>query len=333
MEVIQSGLSTTVQDLGRYGFQQHGVTVGGAMDSLALRTANLLVGNQETDAVLELTLKGPKLLCHEDMLVAICGGNLSATVDGKPVLSNRPVWMKKGSILQFGMAKKGCRAYLAAAGGWDVPIVLGSRSTNTRAGFGGFQGRLLQEGDLLKTNSQGAFSIHLTQLMAKKAGAAPLYEAEWYVPDRMFSYRSEQTVRVMRGEQFDAFSADSLQHFFGQAFQVTPQSDRMGYRLSGPRLELASPLELISAAVSAGTIQVPPNGHPIILLADRQTIGGYPKIGHVATADLPVLAQLKPGETIHFQEVSLHEAQQALYNRELALQRIRLGMELNVGWR
>lgn len=333
MKVIHPGLSTAVQDLGRYGFQQHGVTAGGAMDSLATKTANVLVGNDEDEAVLEIVMKGPKLLCRENMLVAICGADMSPTIDGKPISLNRPVWIKKGSLLQFGTAKKGFRAYLAAAGGWDVPLVLGSRSTNIRAKFGGFQGRSLKEGDLLTTRNMGDRSRHLTQLLAKKAGDNAYFVAEWYIPENLFPSRSEHIVRVMRGEHFETFQSQSQRDFFSQEFQVTPQSDRMGYRLAGPMLEQNSPLELISSAVSAGTIQVPPNGQPIVLLADRQTIGGYPKIGHVATVDLPILAQMRPGETLRFQEISLQEAHQALYNRELALQRVRLGMELHVGWR
>ncbi|MDF2680397.1 MAG: KipI antagonist [Brevibacillus sp.] len=333
VEIIQPGVCTTVQDLGRYGNQQHGVIVGGAMDSFAFRMANMLVGNQAGDAVLELTLKGPSLFFHEDLLVAVCGGDFSPSIDGKRVAANRPVWVRRGSTLQFSHAKKGCRAYLAVAGGWDVPIVMESRSTNFRARFGGFEGRMLQAQDSLKTNAPWEYSRFLASKLAKKARSASFVQAEWYVPKALFPYMQNPLVRVIRGEQFNDFSTQSRLCFWEQSFQVTPQSDRMGYRLAGPELKLSSPIELTSEAVTAGTIQVPPNGQPIILLADRQTIGGYPKLGYVASVDLPIFAQLKPGDAIRFQEVTVGEAQKALYEREIEWRQLRVAMELTTGWR
>ncbi|MGG1659836.1 biotin-dependent carboxyltransferase family protein [Brevibacillus sp. NRS-1366] len=333
IEVISPGLSTTVQDLGRYGYQQHGVNVGGAMDELALQMANLLVGNPYHDAVLEITLKGPTLLFHKDMLIAICGGDFSPTIDTKPVLSNRPVWIRSGSVLHFGHAQKGCRAYLAVAGGWDVPVVMGSRSTNVRAGFGGVEGRMLQTGDLLGQNPKCPFSSFLEQQLEKKAGTALFSEANWFISGGRCTAHSEAVIRVIRGGQFEEFSAESRRSFFEESFQVSPRSDRMGYRLTGPTLALSTPTEMISAAVTAGTIQVPPNGQPIILMADRQTIGGYPKIGYVATVDLGIVAQLRPGETVRFVEISLRDAQQAIFERDEMLKKIKLGIELYAGWR
>ncbi|UED72540.1 biotin-dependent carboxyltransferase family protein [Brevibacillus sp. DP1.3A] len=333
IEVVSPGLCTTVQDRGRYGYQRHGVNVGGAMDTLALQMANMLVGNHRDEAVLELTMKGPTLLFQKDMLVAICGGDLSPTINKNPIKSNRAVWVKSGSMLQFGHAKQGCRAYLAVAGGWDVPIVMGSRSTNLRAGFGGLAGRMLQAGDRLEHNPQSSFSLYLAKQLEQKARGAAFSNTNWFIPFGYVTKSREAIVRVIRGDQFDDFTSESRQSFFEQAFQVSPQSDRMGYRLTGPTLALTSPLELISAAVTMGTIQVPPDGQPIILMADRQTIGGYPKIGYVATVDLPIIAQLRPGETMRFQEISLHDAQRALYERERTMNEIKLGMELTVGRR
>ncbi|MFF0826633.1 biotin-dependent carboxyltransferase family protein [Brevibacillus sp. NPDC003359] len=333
IEVVSPGLCTTVQDMGRYGYQRHGVNVGGAMDTLALQMANMLVGNYRDDAVLELTIKGPTLLFQKDMLISICGGDLSPTINKKPVKSNRAVWVRCGSILQFSHAKQGCRAYLAVAGGWDVPIVMGSRSTNLRAGFGGLAGRMLQAGDRLDHNPQSSFSSYLAKRLEQKARVDAFSYTDWFIPSSYFAHSRERVVRVIRGDQFDDFTAESRKSFFEQAFQVSPQSDRMGYRLAGPTLALTSSLELISSAVTMGTIQVPPDGQPIILMADRQTIGGYPKIGYVATVDLPIIAQLRPGETMLFQEISLHDAQRALYERERTMDEIKLGMELTVGWR
>lgn len=333
VEVIQPGVCTTVQDLGRYGFQQHGVIVGGAMDAFSLRVANLLVGNQGGEAVLELTLKGPTLFFQEDLLIAVCGADMAPSLDGKRMHAYRPTWVKRGSTLQFSHAKKGCRAYLAVAGGWDVPVVMESRSTNFRAGFGGFNGRMLQPKDQLKTGEPGEFSRFLATRYAERAGARSFAQADWYVPKALFTYEANPVVRVIRAEQYGDFSPQSRHSFWEEAFQVTPQSDRMGYRLDGPQLTLSSPLELTSEAVTAGTIQVPPSGQPIVLLADRQTTGGYPKIGYVASVDLPVFAQLKPGDGVRFQEITVGDAQSALFEREVELKQLRVAMELTSGWR
>lgn len=333
MEVIQPGVCTTVQDLGRYGFQQHGVIVGGAMDPLAMRVANMLVGNRQGDAVLELTLKGPSLLLQKDLLLAVCGGDFAPTVDGKRIAPNRPVYVKRGSTLQFSHAKQGCRAYLAVAGGFDVPMLMDSRSTNFRSGFGGFEGRMLKAKDVLPTRPPGEYSRHLACKYADAAGENAFSQADWHVPRSLFPYIQEPVVRVIRGEQYSGFSTESRERFWEEPFRVTPQSDRMGYRLDGPPLTLSSPLEMTSEAVTAGTIQVPPSGQPIVLLADRQTIGGYPKIGYVATVDLPIFAQLKPGDVVRFREVSVGEAQHALYARERELKQLQVAMELTTGWR
>ncbi|MDN3014601.1 biotin-dependent carboxyltransferase family protein [Paenibacillus sp. BSR1-1] len=328
VEVLQSGLCTTVQDMGRFGHQQHGVIVSGAMDTLALRLANRLVGNPENDAALEITLLGPKLKFHEDQLIAICGGVFSPMIDGKPVPSWRPVWVSGGSVLEFGQAKKGCRAYISFAGGIDVPQVLGSRSTYLRAEIGGFKGRPLKKGDSLQMNQPNDNSMQLIGLLANKRDRFPFVAADWYIGETMLPSYEKSIVRVIRGPQFDQFSQESRRVFFQQEFQISPQSDRMGYRLSGSRLELEQPLELLSEAVTAGTIQVPSDGQPIILMADRQTTGGYPKLGFVASVDLPILAQRKPGTTIRFKEISLMEAQQEMMKVEGMIKTFSRGIDL-----
>jgi antagonist of KipI len=328
VEVLQSGLCTTVQDMGRFGHQQHGVIVSGAMDTLALRLANRLVGNPENDAALEITLLGPKLKFYEDQLIAICGGIFSPMIDGKPVPSWRPVWVKRGSVLEFGQAKKGCRAYISFAGGIDVPQVLGSRSTYLRAEIGGYKGRPLKKGDHLQMNQLNDNRMQLIGLLANKCDRIPFVAADWYIGEIMLPSYEKSTVRVIRGPQFDQFSQESRRAFFEQEFQITPQSDRMGYRLSGSRLELEQPLELLSEAVTAGTIQVPSDGQPIILMADRQTTGGYPKLGFVASVDLPILAQRKPGTTIRFKEISLMEAQQEMMKVEGMIKTFSRGIDL-----
>lgn len=328
VEVLQSGLSTTVQDLGRFGYQQHGVIVSGAMDTLALKLANRLVGNPENEAALEITLLGPRLKFHEDKLIAICGGDFSPLIDGKPVPARRPVLVRSGSVLKFSHAKNGCRAFVSFAGGIEVPKVLGSRSTYLRAKIGGYNGRPLQKGDHLKTKQPQAVSLELIGLLSNKNDSTPFVAADWYIGENILPSYENSTVRVIRGPQFKKFTRESRRAFFEQEFQITPQSDRMGYRLSGSKLELVQPLELLSEAVTAGTIQVPPDGRPIILMADRQTTGGYPKIGFIASVDLPILAQRKPGEKIRFKEISLKEAQQAMMKVERMIKTVSQGIEL-----
>jgi antagonist of KipI len=328
VEVLQPGLSTTVQDIGRFGYQQYGIIVSGAMDTLALRLANILVGNSLNEAVLEITLLGPKLKFHEDKLIAICGSDFAAMIDGSLVPNWRPVLVKKDSVVEFAHAQNGCRAYISIAGGLDVPNVLGSRSTYLRAGIGGYKGRTLQKGDYLETKEPKANSLERFDLLANKNEESPFITTDWYIGKNILPLYEDKTVRVIRGPQFKQFTEESRRCFFEQAFQITPQSDRMGYRLTGTKMELEQPVELLSEAVTAGTIQVPSDGQPIILMADRQTTGGYPKIGFIASVDLPILAQRKPGEKIQFKEITLQEAQQAIIKREVMIKTVTQGIKL-----
>jgi antagonist of KipI len=328
IRVIRPGLLTTIQDLGRHGFQNQGVVVSGAMDPFSLRIANLLVGNDEAEGTLEITMIGPKLQFEEDSLIAICGGNLSPDIDGKRIPAWRPVLIKKGCVLSFGSAKSGCRAYLAVAGGFDIPIIMGSRSTYLRAGFGGFHGRSLKKGDILQTRPPSDLSIGKTRFLYKKLGSNPYAVSKWSVGSNIRPVYNNPLIRVTKGGEFDWFTESGKEQFFSNEFQVTSQSDRMGYRLLGPQLELSKPQELISEAVTVGTVQVPSDGNPIVLMADRQTTGGYPKIAQVVTVDLPVLAQVKPGEKIRFKEVSLEDAQKLLRLREQKIQLFKQGVYL-----
>lgn len=329
MKIIRPGLLTSIQDLGRQGVQKYGVIVSGAMDPFALRIANLLVGNEEGQAALEITLMGPSIEIEEDTLIAITGANLSPTINGVSVPLWRPIYIKQGSTLQFGTPVSGCRAYLAVAGGFDTPDVLGSKATYLRAGIGGFQGRALKNGDALTHSTLSKQAIERTKLLSERIGDDPFVTTDWCVSHSILpAYKRNPVLRVIPGCEFHEFAPESREHFYASRFQVTPQSDRMGYRLQGPTLALAQPLELISEAVSTGTIQVPPEGNPIVLLADRQTIGGYPRIGQIATVDLPVIAQVKPGESIQFLEISLEEAQQQYLLRERDILQLKQGMTL-----
>ncbi len=330
INIIQPGLLTTIQDLGRKGFQQYGVPVGGVMDEVAARLSNLLVGNSEDEAVLELTVIGPSLLFEREYLISICGADLSAEIDKRPVPLWRPVLVKKGSRLTFGRPKNGCRSYIAVAGGFDIPMIMNSRSTYVRGKIGGVEGRALKKGDLLKIKEQRSSEARvLTDIVNRKEESAPFHSVNWMASPYMSAYRGKNPeIRMIKGPQFSMFTPSSQDKFLTEEYKVTPQSDRMGYRLSGPALNVTTIQNMLSEAVPMGTIQVPNNGQPIVLMSDHQTIGGYPKIGYVISVDLPVLAQVMPGEHIKFKEVSVAEAQHLLLKRERAINQVKIRVSL-----
>ncbi|MFQ3544000.1 biotin-dependent carboxyltransferase family protein [Halobacillus rhizosphaerae] len=329
IHVKKAGLLTTVQDLGRYGFQKHGVITSGVMDPEAHRIANLLVGNSMQMPTLEVTLMGPVLEFHQDALISICGGHLSPMINGEPVGNWRPIFIKKGSELRFGSMQEGCRAYLAIAGGYDVPLVMNSSSTYLRAGIGGYQGRSLEKGDQLNIQAPSAESLELLSELKEYAGANSFQAMDWYAASELVpSHSPDEKIRVVMGREYDSFTEDSKQAFIHSSFKVDTQSDRMGYRLKGASLELKHQEEMISEAVAFGTIQVPAEGNPIILLADRQTTGGYPRIAQVASVDLSKVAQLKPGEEAAFELITHEEAQKLFIEREHMIQQLAQGIKL-----
>ncbi|WP_285228698.1 biotin-dependent carboxyltransferase family protein [Planococcus sp. ISL-110] len=317
LKILKSGLQTTVQDLGRTGFQKYGVIASGAMDPFAHRLANLLVGNNEQAATLEITLVGPAIQFTEDALIAVCGGDLSPKVDGSTVRTWQTLAVRKGNTLTFGEPRVGARCYLAIAGGINVQKVMDSRSTYLRAGIGGFQGRALEKGDELPV---GQASLQQKVLQHSEKGF------DWLLPPAR--YFEEPVIRMMPGRQFDLFDEASKARIFQEAFAVSPNSDRMGYRLEGPCLALETPAELISEAVAFGSVQVPGDGNPIVLLADRQTTGGYPKIGQVASVDLPLISQLKQGQQLRFKKISMADAQQRWIEQEQSIRQIKAAIQL-----
>lgn len=328
LRVIQPGLLTTVQDRGRFGLQQYGVIVSGAMDELSFRISNLLVGNRADSPALEITLTGPALHFERDALIAIAGADLSPRVDGKPIARWKPVWVRRQSRLEFGAPVRGCRAYLAVAGGFDVPLVLQSHSTYLRAELGGFNGRALMAGDDLQFLPASVWADRMIDRLKAKAGEETAVEANWSAGVDLVDTSLTRPIRVIAGGQFDWFTPASQKAFFHEAFTVSNQSDRMGYRLTGPTLQLIEPRDLISEAVTMGSIQVPAQGSPIVLMADRPTTGGYPKIAQVATVDLPRLAQARPLDKIRFQEITVNEAQQLYRHQEATLRKLQCGIRL-----
>ena len=298
IHILEPGALTTVQDGGRTGYQAFGVPVSGVTDPRSAACANLLLGNEEGEAVLEMTLLGPKILFGLPNVIAIAGGDFFPTLDGKPVPRYQAVAVRAGQVLHFAMAASGCRAYLAFAGGLRVPLVMGSRSTYLRGGIGGWYGRALQKHDEI--------------LFRHPLPVLPDMEQRRLTPEH---FLKESTVRVVLGPQADRFTKRGIQTFLSECYTVAPDSDRMGCRLRGPVIEAVGDSNILSDGISFGAIQVPANGQLIVLLSDRQTTGGYPKIANVITADLPLIAQKKAGDAVRFQAVSVEEAQEC-YRKE-----------------
>ncbi len=317
--VLKPGLLTSVMDLGRPGFQRHGVVVGGALDRFAARVANAIVGNDEGAALLEVAQQGPELRFGATALVAWCGGGFAPRVGGTELPRDRAFRVEAGEVLVFGPARSGVRAWLAVAGGIDVPPVLGSRSTYRRAGFGGLEGRPLRAGDELRLGEPGAFARARLRAAERVSG--------WSVrPDTLVSPPPAGAVRAMVGPEAHWFTPEALLLFHGTAWTATKDADRMGIRFAGPDLARSRPEEMVSEGVCDGAIQVPAGGAPIVLLTSRQTVGGYPRIAVVATVDLGRLAQLAPGGAVRFVPATVAEAQGLLLARERNFARVRAGL-------
>lgn len=299
LRVIRPGMLTTVQDLGRWGYQHNGVPVAGPMDSYSHRLANQLVGNAANAAALEITLIGPELEATETMTSVVQGARFDVSLDGKSLDAQIPFVISTGQRLRFGARRSGARATLAVAGGFDVAIEFGSRSTSLVSGIGPFNGRALQAGDELTIGGTSRSPISSAgRALTMPAGGAHL--------------------RAIRGPHDAFFTAAALESLFTRRFTITPQSNRMGYRLDGPPLQHTSGADILSDATPMGSVQVPASGQAILLMADRQTTGGYPKVATVITADLPIAGQLAPGDWIEFVECTREDALVALRDQEAA---------------
>jgi antagonist of KipI len=319
MIVTRGGFLSSVQDLGRTGYRQVGVSLGGALDSFGLRVANLLVGNDESAAGLEITFGGLQLQFADERVVAWCGGEFDVQLGSTPLPAGHAALVSAGERLKFGLPKVGCRCWLAVSGGINVGPVLGSRSTDLRAKFGGFEGRPLRDGDVVPLGSP----------RPSQTGVAAGISS-WTAPHNWVSpAKRDPILRFVRGTDWKRFDASTLQQLTSQPFAVSADSDRMGVRLDSPELKRQDDVDLISEGVAPGTMQVPPSGKPILLLGDCQTIGGYPKIAHVITVDLGIAAQLRAGDQVRFSEVSLADAHRFLLEREQQLELFRVGLSLH----
>lgn len=315
IHVLKPGLLSTFQDMGRTGSQHLGVPVCGAMDGRAHRLANLLVGNETDHATLEITLVGPTLRFDAPACFAIVGADFRATLNGSAIPNNRPLIARTADVLAFGAAipESGVRAYLAVYGGYMLTPVLDSTSTDLRGGFGGHTGRaLLKHDDIGLPRSLPLPEKDLSDL------AQSLWQIRVYVPSAL-SMKSRSHLRVLPGLHWGEFTSESHQALLNTEYRISTQSDRMGYRLEGHHLALIAPRQILSEAASYGTIQVPAGGEAIVLMADRQSTGGYPKIAQVISVDLPDLAQRRPGQTVRFTPIELEQAQRLDGEREEAL--------------
>ena len=304
-EVLEPGILTTIQDLGRYGFSQFGVPPSGALDPFSSRAANLLVGNGEEEACLETMVMGLKLRALGDVVITVTGGDLSPTLNGEPFEMWRTHLLVEGDVIAFKSLRTGCRAYLAVSGGFAVPKIMGSSSTYLSGRFGGLEGRVLRRGDILCTLDRPS-SLDKIGLRFP-SDLIPLFE-------------KEVLVRVIPGPQNHHFTEKGFRTFWTTSYQVTPQCDRMGVRLEGPKIERRSDVEesIISEGLISGAIQVPGDGKPIIILTELVT-GGYTKIATVISTDLTKVAQLKPGDRVHFEPISIEETHELLREQEKRL--------------
>lgn len=307
LHIIQPGMLSTIQDRGRYGYQRFGMPTAGAMDTFALRAANALLGNDDNAACIEATVLGPRIKLLTDTRIAITGANVSPRLDGEPIPMWKAVAVREGSRLEFRGPSDGMRAYLAVSGGIDVPVTMGSRATYIKAAIGGMDGRPLRAGDVLRAFGDGS----------------DLRASSDFPPEAAPKYGSSHELRVVLGPQDAAFTQAGIDTFLSAAYTVSINSDRMGYRLEGAPIEHTDGPDVVSDGTPLGGIQIPGDGQPIILLADRGTTGGYAKIATVISADLSKVAQAMPGHTVTFKAVSVEDAQEVHRHQEALLNSIR----------
>lgn len=312
--VLNKGWLTTVQDLGRPGYAQYGINRSGAMDPLALQVGNYLVHNESSEAALEICFPASGFLFLEPTLMVLAGADFGASISGKAIRPHQPVRVVAGTELHFQHKHWGHYAYLCVQGGFDLKPWLNSQSTNIKAGEGGWQGRGLQKGDVLPFKKTASAIEKETKIASYCANLAPFYDTK--------------AIRFIPGQHFEVLTQSSQARLSTQTWQITPASDRMGYRLQGERLQLIREESLLSAGLSRGSIQLPPNGQPIVLMADHQTTGGYPILGQVIQADWPKLAQKGPGQSVQFQPTTLAHAAQALQRQIMGLNQLRWGASL-----
>ncbi len=313
LSVIKPGMLDTLQDMGRFGYGNWGINPGGVMDRYAAQVANMLVGNCCSEALLEIHFPGPQLLFEQNALIAITGADFSPQLDDQEIPVWQPVVMRKNTVLHFPKHKKGARCYLAVHGGFCLDKWLGSYSTNLTAGVGGWKGQALKKGDELSLKES---TLYYAGWLKEDKNTRIL---PWQADSRkVYNYPHE--ILVTMGHEWERLKPASQNHFLENNFTIHPSSDRMGYNLRSVPLELEQPHELISSAVNFGTLQLLPDGQLIVLMAEHQTTGGYPRIGHVITSHLSKLAQLRPSDCVQFKMVDIAKAEELLFAQYTELQ-------------
>lgn len=325
IRIVKPGILSTVQDLGRMDYLSQAVPVSGVMDSLSARTANMALGNPDNAAVIEFTYADAEFIAESDLLIAYAGDGAILQAGETAILEERPYFIPAGTSIQLVNNPTGCRTYLAIAGGFDVPEVLGSRSTYITATFGGFKGRPLQIGDVLAASENLSYTS--TKVLSSLKGNHINF-AHWSIARRMFQPEDTRRIRVVPAHEFNWFHGISIVNFLSEGYTLGQRSNRMGYHLEGGPINRIIKNELLSTAVTPGTIQVAGDGKMLLLMADCQTTGGYPRIAQVASVDMPLCAQLKPGDTIYFEDISRQTAEMLYIEREAELLQLREAIRL-----
>lgn len=322
--ILKPGMMSSLQDLGRWGFQQFGVPIGGAMDKVSATLANIICGNDENEALIEMTLHGASFMFNEAAYCAMVGGGCKAFAGDDELPFNRLLWIPAFSIIRTTASAKGCRSYLAVSGGFNVKKVLGSASTYTPSGIGGMEGRNLATGDMLSFKREQMLQTPSSlKLLPSGIGIS-----HWHTADLVSEMSTVLIVHAIKGPEFDLFNSTSQENIFTSEFTISSQSNRMGYRLEGKKFALEQQSEMVSTAVTTGIVQVTHQGDPIILMADAQTIGGYPRIARICAADIPSLAQTRPGVKIKFKEINEEESEDRCKELSRKMKRLKSGIGL-----
>ncbi|QNL49413.1 biotin-dependent carboxyltransferase family protein [Olivibacter sp. SDN3] len=324
IRLIKSGMLTTIQDTGRFTHLSQGVPHSGAMDSLSARIANLAVGNTDREAVIEFTYAQASFQAETALLVAYAGDGALLKIGQQILPRERPLFIPSGAIISLKATPHGARTYLSIAGGWDIPDIMDSKSTYITASLGGFQGRALESGDILCNKE--LFTAVSRKILHNLSGDH-LNFPHWKLSRQSFLLNKKNTVRIVPGREFTWFHGESVVDFLSKPYTLGLNSNRMGYRLKGPTLRRFVNKEILSTAVAPGTIQITGDGSTVLLMADCQTTGGYPRIAQVAAVDMPICGQLKPNDLIYFSEISRNDAEKLYIQREQQLQKVALALK------
>ena len=322
--ILKPGISSSIQDLGRWGLQQFGIPISGAMDEYAARRANILCGNEEHEPVIEITLHGAEIMFNEAACISLTGSGSMIYLNGIEIQYNRLIKLDAFSTLKFKPSATGCRSYLAIQGGLDIKKEMGSCSTFAASGIGGISGQPLKTGDIIPFSRKESFHTKANEINITKNGFAV---STWIGVDlKEQQHNGIIRINICAGPEWDLFNEQSKSIFLNSEYSISLKANRMGIQLEGPRLELTEKKEMISSAVTKGIIQITNEGLPIILMADAQTTGGYPRIARVCSADISTLAQCRPGDKVFFELISDEESSRIMNEKKKSLQQLKIAL-------